>query len=70
MHMAIGMHVHPYPDMPARFAARTTTRARWARGWGVAEIAERVMGCGGSGDLDGSGYKKSRACSAARRVAF
>jgi hypothetical protein len=42
--MAIGMHVHPDPGAPARFSARTTTRARLARGRSVKEIAERVMG--------------------------
>ena len=44
--MAIGMHVHPHFDPPARLPARTTARARWARGRSVAEVAEGVMRCG------------------------
>ena len=42
--MAIGMHVHPRLGTPAPLPARTTDRARWARGRSVAEVAERVIG--------------------------
>jgi hypothetical protein len=47
MHM-IGMHMHPDPRAPARFSARTATRARAARGQSVTEIAGWVIGGGRS----------------------
>jgi hypothetical protein len=66
--MLMGMHMHPM--LRIRFDRDATIPALAARGWIEARRAEAGIGAGSLEKKDTYGYKKRRACSAARRVAF
>ena len=67
LRMLMGMHMHPM--LRIRFDRDAPILAPSAHGGIEARRAEAGIGTG-RGEKDAYGYKKRRACSAARRVGF
>jgi len=68
MHMLMGMHMHPM--LRIRFDRSAPITAPAARDWIGAKRTEVGIGAGAWRKKGGYGYKKSRACCAARRSLF
>jgi len=68
MHMHMGMHMHPM--LRIRFERRAPISAPAARVWIGAKRTGADIGAGSVEKRSSYGYKKSRACCAARRSLF
>jgi hypothetical protein len=68
MHM-LPMGIHMHPTLGIRLDPRAPIPAPSARGWIEAKRTEAIIGAERE-EKDTYGYKKRRACCAARRVAF